>query len=74
MYSVAPYFMAKTLMDIPVLLFTPFMEAIITYFGLGLVLTFGQFMGFYFIFCLEAQVAASIGYFISSIFDNEQMA
>lgn len=40
MYSVFPYFMAKTLMDTPMLLFTPFMATVITYFGLGLEKTF----------------------------------
>jgi hypothetical protein len=74
MYSVFPYFMAKTLMDTPMLLITPFMATILAYFGLDLALSFGQFMGFYLIMTLQAQSAASLGYFLSSIFENEQMA
>jgi len=36
MYSVFPYFMAKTLMDTPMLLFTPMVATILTYFGLDM--------------------------------------
>jgi hypothetical protein len=39
MYSVFPYFMAKTLMDTPILLFTPFLATIICYFGTGMEFT-----------------------------------
>ena len=36
MYSVFPYFMAKTIMDTPILILTPFLATVIPYFGLGL--------------------------------------
>lgn len=74
MYSVFPYFMAKTLMDTPILLFTPFLATVLTYFGLGLEYTAKQFFGFYLVMTLQAQAAASWGYFLSSIFASEQMA
>ena len=74
MYSVFPYFMAKTLMDTPILLFTPLLATVMAYFGLSLESSVKQFFGFYLIMTLQAQAAASLGYFLSSIFANEQMA
>jgi|TARA_B110001450_G_C17591294_1_gene469074 hypothetical protein len=35
MYSVLPYFMAKTMMDTPMLVFTPVLAFIVTYFANG---------------------------------------
>ena len=35
MYSVLPYFMAKTLMDTPMLVFTPVLAFFLTYFSNG---------------------------------------
>lgn len=40
MYSVLPYFVAKNIMDIPILLITPLLTALINYFAFGLFLSF----------------------------------
>jgi ATP-binding cassette subfamily G (WHITE) protein 2 len=40
MYSVLPYFIAKNIMDIPVLLITPLSTSLINYFAFGLYLSF----------------------------------
>jgi len=40
MYSVLPYFVAKNLMDIPIMLITPLLTALINYFAFGLFLSF----------------------------------
>ena len=40
MYDVFPYFMAKTLMDTPMLMITPMIATLITYFGTGMENTF----------------------------------
>ena len=39
MYSVGIYYLAKTLIETPVLLLTPMVFAVITYFGIGLTVT-----------------------------------
>ena len=40
MYNVLPYFVAKNIMDIPVMLITPLVTALINYFAFGLYLSF----------------------------------
>ena len=40
MYGVLPYFIAKNIMDIPVILITPMLTALINYFAFGLFLSF----------------------------------
>ena len=74
MYSVSTYYMAKTLSEAPVLLFTPIVFAVIVYFGIGLTITGTQFGYFYLILALITQCSASLGYFMSSIFENEEQA
>ncbi len=71
MYSVATYYLAKTLVEAPVLMFTPIVFAVIVYFGIGLTVTGFQFGYFYLITALITQCAASFGYLMSSIFQNE---
>ncbi len=52
MYSVATYYLAKTLVEAPVLMFTPIVFALIVYFGIGLTVTGFQFGYFYLILAL----------------------
>jgi len=66
--------MAKTLMDTPMLVFTPLLAFVITYFSNAYERTGIQMLKFYFVVSLQTQAAASLGYFLSSIFENEQMA
>ena len=58
-------------MDTPVLIIAPLFATLIIYFAVGLEVTFQQFILFYVTLLMQAQVAASIGYFVSSIFENE---
>jgi ATP-binding cassette, subfamily G (WHITE), eye pigment precursor transporter len=39
MYSVPAYYMAKVLLETPMMCFTPMLNAIIVYFGIGLTVT-----------------------------------
>lgn len=71
MYGPLPYFLSKVVMDTPVLLVSPMLAALISYFSMGLYLSFGAFFKFYLGTTLNAQAAASMGYFISSMFENE---
>jgi hypothetical protein len=41
MYTVAPYYMAKTFIEIPLMLLTPILYEIVVYFGMGLTVTAG---------------------------------
>lgn len=74
MYSVGSYYLAKIVAETPVLSLTPMVFAIIVYFKIGLSITASQFWYFYLIILLMAQCAASFGYFLSSIFNKEEMA
>lgn len=47
---------------------------LIVYFGIGLTITASQFFIFYATVFLIAQCAASWGYFLSSLFEKEEMA
>ena len=74
MYNVGPYFMAKTLADAPVLCFVPFIAVLIVYFAIGLENSVQQFFMAYFVQATTAWTAASTGYFLSSLFENETTA
>lgn len=74
MYSVSAYYLAKILGELPILSLTPMLTAVIIYFKIGLSITASQFFYFYLILLLIVQCAASWGYFMSSIFNKEDMA
>jgi ABC-type multidrug transport system permease subunit len=74
MYSVTNYYLAKTLSEAPVLFFTPILFSCIVYFKIGLTITGHQFGYFYLTLSLITQCAASFGYLLSSVFDNEASA
>jgi ABC-type multidrug transport system permease subunit len=52
MYSVGTYYLAKTLIETPVLLLSPMVFTLIVYFGIGLTVTGFQFGFFYLILVL----------------------
>lgn len=74
MYTVSAYYIAKIIVETPILALTPMLFAIITYFKIGLTITASQFFYFYLIILLLSNCAASFGYFMSSIFNKEEMA
>lgn len=74
MYGVPAYYLAKILIETPILAFLPLLNAIIVYFGIGLTITAYQFFYFYLITLMVSFCAASIGYFISSLFEKEEDA
>lgn len=71
MYSVGPYFLGKVLADTPVLIIGPAIASCIIYFAIGLQATLDQFLSYVLCMALLANCAASLGYFISSVFENE---
>ena len=66
--------MAKIIIETPILALTPMVFSLIVYFGIGLTISASQFFIFYATVFLIAQSAASWGYFISSLFEKEDMA
>lgn len=74
MYKVAPYYMAKIIAELPIQCLTPMIYLIITYFGIGMTVTAGQFFYAYLILWMLVLCSASFGYFISSIFSQEETA
>lgn len=74
MYRVFPYYMSKLIVDTPILLLTPMIACLMTYWAIGLENTVDQFFGCYLVLVLCAMAAASLGYFLSSLFENEAAA
>ena len=74
MYTVGSYYLAKIIGEMPILSITPMLFAVIVYFKIGLSISATQFWYFYLIILLVSQCSASFGYFISSLFENEEMA
>lgn len=74
MYSVGSYYLAKIVIESPILALTPMIFSIIIYFKIGLIITAGHFFLFYFVTFLLTQCAASFGYFISSLFNKAETA
>jgi len=70
MYGVFSYFVAKVTMDTPVLIIAPLIFSMITYWSLGMEYTFEQYAKFFLAVTMTCQAAASLGYLISSIFEN----
>ena len=74
MYSVPSYYLAKIVAEMPVILISPMIYCLIVYFKIGTTITASQFFYFYLISMLIAQFAASLGYFVSTLFNSEETA
>ncbi|CDW88685.1 abc transporter family protein [Stylonychia lemnae] len=74
MYGVFPYYIAKTIVEIPVLIFQPMIWSLIVYFGVGLTVTVKQFWYHYLVLVLLSLSSSSFGLFISSLFESEETA
>ena len=74
MYNVVPYYFGKMIVDIPVVALCSILMVSVLYFGVGLTITTKQFFIFFAANYLLGEVAASLGYFISSIFEHEEAA
>ncbi|CEM05801.1 unnamed protein product [Vitrella brassicaformis CCMP3155] len=73
-YRVDAYFLAKLISDIPFQLFFPFLFTTITYWMAGLNDAFVPFVLTVIFVLLTANVAMSVGYLLSCIFDNVGVA
>lgn len=74
MYGVLAYFNSKTLAEMPLTSLNPFVYCLIIYFGMGFTSTAGHFFTFYLIIWATIQASMSMGYLVSSIFENFAIA
>ena len=74
MYGVAPYFLTKNLIDMPVLFLQPLLMLLIVFWGIGFNNSWETFCGFYFAMMFVGQCAAGLGLMVSSAVDNPHSA
>lgn len=74
MYDVWVYATTKMIAEIPIMLITPLILALMVYFAIGYQDKASEFFAFYFILLLMVQAATAMGYFLSSAFDSETAA
>ena len=74
MYSVLPYYIAKTIIDMPFNFITPMFTSLIVYFAFGFINTFSQFALFYVVLTAINICAQGLGYFASASFEDDQVA
>ncbi|CDW80123.1 abc transporter family protein [Stylonychia lemnae] len=74
MYGVLPYYLAKSIIEIPVLVIQPMVWTIVVYFGVGLSITASQFFYYYLILFLLSLSSSSFGMFVSSLFNQQETA
>ena len=72
MYGAFSYFSSKFVMELPLLFIFPLLENVIIFWAVGY--RSGSFFQFLIVYVLTAQIGNSIGYFISSLFDNVMTA
>lgn len=69
-YGIVPYFLAKTVVEIPWMFLFPVLFSACIYFVVGYVASFTNFLFFAFVNCLVVIVASSYGMFLGSVFSN----
>ena len=74
MYGVPAYYIAKAVVDTPIIIIGPMFNAIITYFGIGCTYSASQFFYFYLITFLTSFLASTYGYLLSVLFEKEEDA
>ena len=72
LYTSFAYFSSKVALELPLLLVFPLLENVMIFWAIGY--RDGSFWQFLLVYVLTAQIGTSIGYFISSIFDNMMSA
>jgi len=68
MYGIIPYYLTKTLFDLPVSIISTLLFSCIIYFSMDLSQTAEQFFGFFFLVFLLVMSATSFGYMFASMF------
>jgi ATP-binding cassette, subfamily G (WHITE), member 2 len=73
-YGVIPYYLSKTLIDIPFLVLIPLLYAQIVYYGVGITITLEKVLVFNFALVCLVFANTSFGFFIGSVFTKEAVA
>lgn len=74
MYGVAPYYLAKVIIEIPVIIIAGVLFACIVYFGIGLYPNMWAWLRFTFVVLLLGFSASAYGHFISIMFTTPETA
>jgi ABC-type multidrug transport system permease subunit len=73
-YGVLPYFISKTVVDIPLFVFIPLLYSQIVYYGTGITIAFGRVLIFNLTLICLVFANTSFGLFIGSAFTKEGIA
>ena len=68
MYGTKTYYFSKIVLEVPLLLLLPLVELCITFWGIGY--RNGAFMKFYIVNQMSVQAGTSLGYLLSSLFED----
>eukprot|EP00761_Pharyngomonas_kirbyi_P000215 gb/GECH01000215.1/.p1 GENE.gb/GECH01000215.1/~~gb/GECH01000215.1/.p1 ORF type:complete len:655 (+),score=141.50 gb/GECH01000215.1/:1-1965(+) len=74
LYSVAPYYLSKLIVDVPVQVFYPWLFATIIFFMMGLRIAFVNYIVMTSVMVLAALSASSLGFIVSSLFTDISVA
>ena len=74
MYGVSAYFIAKMIIETPIISLLPLIMSAIVYFKIGTYIAATEFFYFYLVLLLTAHCSSSFGYFMSSVFNHEETA
>lgn len=74
MYDIWIYATTKHLAEMPVMLLVPLLLNTCIYFAIGFQNNVGEFVEFYLILAMMVQAATGLGYFLSSVFNQETTA
>ncbi len=73
-YRVLPYYVSKTIVEIPILILTPTITLTLIYWGVEFTDNADAYFGTLFALLMLAQCAAALGYFVSAIFERMESA
>lgn len=74
MYGVAPYYLAKVLVELPVIIVSGVLFSCIVYFGIGLYPNVWAWLRFTFVVLLLGFASSAYGHFISILFNTPETA
>lgn len=73
-YQVLPYFLGKSIAEIPMMIVVPFIYNLVAYWMIGLTPSAGNFFAFYGVLMLTYAAGSSLGLLVSAITPNFQLA
>lgn len=74
MYGVAPYYLAKVIVELPVIVISGVLFSCIVYFGIGLYANVWAWLRFTFVILLLGFSSSAYGHFLSILFNQPETA